>query len=564
MTSANDIARAVGAPLLRTVVEGGVRAETRDVFLAESHSSSAGEPGDLVLGVGMGGPDEAVDLVRRCAAAGASGLVIRLDLATHPDVMSAAGEAALPVIGAGEGISWAHLVWLLRGVIDRTAVPGPAVSQGVHNDMFALADTVAAVVDAPVTIEDNRSRVLAYSSGQGETDTARVATIVGRRVPEEVAAHFRALGVFRRLARSDEPFLVPEGPDGTRPRLVVPVRAGGEWLGSIWAVVDGPVGDTITADLRKAASVLALHLLRLRAQSDVARRSATELLRSALWQYVPEQAARLELPGSGPWRVVALRAPEAYADTSERLQLWETLARRHGWPEARLADLEETVFAVVDDGSSAGSWIWLRRLVTDAYEADGSGWAAAAGGPATLAELPRSRAEAVELLGLLADAADPHRGSPSVAGPVIQVENAWAALTVHRMAASLDTSLLGGPVQVLTAHDAAHHTDYVATLRMWLRHHGEPRRAARELLIHPNTLRYRMRRIHEVLQDAGGVAGARGRPAAGTDAGSYGTDAGSYGTDAGSGSAADAMDLDDPDQRLALQMQIEARWIQGR
>jgi hypothetical protein len=331
VTSAPEIARAVGAPLLRTVVEGAERADTRDVFLSESHSSSVGEPGDLVLGVGLGDPGETVDLVRRCAEAGASGLVARVELATHPDVAAAAEQVALPLIGAGEGISWAHLVWLLRGLIDRTAVAGPAAQSGVHDDMFALADAVAAIVDAPVTIEDSRSRVLAYSPGQGETDTARVATIVGRRVPEDVAARYRASGVFRRLARSDEPFVVPEGPDGTRPRLVVPVRSGGEWLGSIWAVVEGPVDDATMADLRKAASVLALHLLRLRAQFDVARRSATERLRAALWQYTPERAASLELPGGGPWRVVALRAPAVDADTSEQLQLWEALVRRHGW-----------------------------------------------------------------------------------------------------------------------------------------------------------------------------------------------------------------------------------------
>ena len=48
----------------------------------------------------------------------------------------------------------------------------------------------------------------------------------------------RSQGVFRRLVRSDEPFLVPPGPGLEMPRYVVPVRAGGEWLGSIWAVID--------------------------------------------------------------------------------------------------------------------------------------------------------------------------------------------------------------------------------------------------------------------------------------------------------------------------------------
>ena len=105
------------------------------------------------------------------------------------------------------------------------------------DELFALADACAALVGAPITIEDTQSRVLAYSSTQDVADPARVSTIVGRRVPDEVIASLRGRGVFRRLARSDQPFFVPAG-RGLGARLVVPVRAGTEWLGSIWAVVD--------------------------------------------------------------------------------------------------------------------------------------------------------------------------------------------------------------------------------------------------------------------------------------------------------------------------------------
>jgi DNA-binding PucR family transcriptional regulator len=55
----------------------------------------------------------------------------------------------------------------------------------------------------------------------------------------------------------------------------------------------------------------------------------------------------------------------------------------------------------------------------------------------------------------------------------------------------------------------------------WLRHPGDPRAAAKELRIHPNTLRYRMRRMLEFTP----------------------------------------LDLEDPDVRLALIVQLTAmRW----
>jgi len=366
---------------------------------------------------------------------------------------------------------------------------------------------MAAIADAPVTIEDNRSRVLAYSFGQDATDPARVSTIVGRRVPPEVVAHFRARGVFRRLARSSEPFLVPEGPDGTRPRLVVPVRAGDEWLGSIWAVVSGPVPEEVTSELSNAAAVLALHLLRLRAQANVARRGAVERVRAAIRHFSPGAPADLALP-TGPWRVVALAAPAPDADLQEQVDLWVATCRRHGWAEPLLADLDGMVFAVVTGGSGPGSWNWLDRLVTESHDVDPS-LVAAAGAPVqTRADLPRSRVEAAELLALVRDTEQ----------ATLAFDRAWAPLTVRRATSAIDPAALGGPVADLLAHDEQRGTAYVETLHAWLAYPGEPQRAAQLLHVHPNTLRHRMKRLTGVVD----------------------------------------LDLADPRERLALQLQLEA------
>jgi hypothetical protein len=47
--------------------------------------------------------------------------------------------------------------------------------------------------------------------------------------------------VFRELPRGRTTIFVPRQKDGTLPRLIVPIRMGGELLGSMWAVVDRPV-----------------------------------------------------------------------------------------------------------------------------------------------------------------------------------------------------------------------------------------------------------------------------------------------------------------------------------
>lgn len=510
MITAADLVIAVGPAFFEVSVRGNDSDEVRDVFLADPQEAATGQPGDLVLGLGLRDAAEAAELLERCAAGRASGVVLRTGLADEAEVIRTATELSITLVALQPGVTWAHVVWLLRGVIDRAAGPDSPVAgdAGVHQELFALADAAAAIVDAPVTIEDSQSRVLAYSSGQDLTDPARVSTIVGRRVPPEVIAHFRARGIFRRLARSSEPFLVPNGPNGIRPRLVVPVRAGGEWLGSIWAVVDGPVSQEVTNELSNAASVLALHLLRLRAQADVALRSAIDRLRTVLRQFSPDAGPEVRLP-TPPWRVVALASPDGY-DVPQQLDLWESAGRRHGWSEPLLADLDGTVLAVVSDTDGPGSWHWLRKLVVE-LAGDSPGTSAAAGGPArTYAELPSSRADAVELLGLV------RRGDAP--GPALRIEKAWHILTVHRAVAALDPAKLDGPLATLLRHDLAKGTSYVDTLAAWLAFPGQPQRAAKELHLHTNTLRHRMARLGEVAR----------------------------------------LDLTDPRERLALQLQIEA------
>lgn len=55
-----------------------------------------------------------------------------------------------------------------------------------------------------------------------------------------------------------------------------------------------------------------------------------------------------------------------------------------------------------------------------------------------------------------------------------------------------------GPVARLFAYDAEHNTNLVDTLRAWLDAFGDVMAAATSLYIHPNTFRYRLRRLSEV------------------------------------------------------------------
>ncbi|HET9143845.1 PucR family transcriptional regulator [Actinophytocola sp.] len=518
MITVRGVVDRVGPTLLRITVLDEPAAHVTDVVIAEAGRRSQVADGDLVLGVSVNTTAEAVELIRHCAERGAAAVLLKPPLATRTSVRSAARDARTGVVEVHTAAAWAQLVWLLRTVLDGAAdesEAGEASSAGGLGDLFRLADAAAAVVDAPVTIEDANSRVLAYSARQDRTDPARISTIMGRRVPDEVLARFRSRGVFRDLSRGRTTIFVPAQQDGTLPRLIVPIRMGGELLGSMWAVVAGPVPEERAAAFADTAPVVALHLLRRRAREDVERRRSAELVRSVLEGSgsIRLAAAELDLEDV-PHRVVAIDvagSDDALGAEGMRLALWDRITTGIGRRPA-VTELHDVLYAVVPDRDGDGGWPAMRAALAGTVRPAPM---VAAGPAVALADLTESRALAYETLSLLR--------AGLVDGPVLSHEQAWSVLVLHRAAvAAAAAGATGlGPLPRLRANDTEAGTRYVDTLYEWLRHAGDPRAASRALRIHPNTLRYRMARIAELAE----------------------------------------VDLDDPDVRLALVTQLVAvRW----
>jgi len=476
----------VGPTLLHTRL-AGAGGHVTDVVIAEPGARDTIGDGDLVLGVGVHATPEAAELVRYCGGEGAAAVLLKPPLAVRAAVRSAAQAHGTALVEVNAAASWAQVVLLLRSVLDAAADESDDHDGGEPGlgDLFRLADAAAAVIDAPVTIEDANSRVLAYSARQDRTDPARVSTIMGRRVPDDVLARFRSRGVFRDLSRGRTTIFVPQQKDGTLPRLIVPIRMGGELLGSMWAVVPGPVSDERAAAFADTAPVVALHLLRRRAREDADRRRSAELVRAVLegTGSVRLAAAELDLPDE-PHRVVAMaiRTPDPLGAEGMRLALWERITAGVGRRPA-VAELREVLYAVVPD---SGGWPALREALS------GEESLVAAGPAAPLTELAGSRALAEEMLNLLR--------TGLISGPVVSHEEAWPVLALHRSAtgALASGATEFGPLAVLRDQDERAGTSYVDTLYEWLRHPGDPRAASKALRIHPNTLRYRMAKLVEL------------------------------------------------------------------
>ncbi len=152
----------------------------------------------LVLGVGLSDPDEIAELLRVLATQQASALVLRAPVRSEQPVREASEATGIPVLALTRGASWAQLAAMLRSLIAEGDVgdQGATTLGGMPSgDLFALANAIATLLNAPVTIEDRNSRVVAFSGRQHEADPARIETVLGRPGPERSARQLAELCV---------------------------------------------------------------------------------------------------------------------------------------------------------------------------------------------------------------------------------------------------------------------------------------------------------------------------------------------------------------------------------
>jgi hypothetical protein len=455
----------------------------------------------LVLGVGVRDCEEIAALLRHLGGQGAAGLVLRLPVPTPPVVREAVADSGVPLLGLTRGASWTQLAALLRALLAEGDVgdEGPETLGGISSgDLFAVANAVAALIDAPITIEDRSSRVLAFSGRQDEADRSRVETILGRQVPERFSRLMTERGVFRDLYRSDQPVYVEpsaDGPSGfSLPRAAVAVRAGDEMLGSIWAAVREPLSPVRARAMADAARLVALHLLRIRAGADVERRLRADLVSTALEGQAGarEAVSRLGLADQ-PVVVLALGVP----DPADRPRLADGLAMHLSaiHPRCATALIGDVAYGLVPvtghdgDGQRAAriSADFLDRVGDRSRPVIGIGHVAQ-----DAAGLPAARASADRALRVLRASSSGRR-----VAQLADVHSAALLLELRDLAAAHGDRPTG-PTALLFVYDEQHGTKLAETLRAWLDAFGDVAAASAAMFVHPNTFRYRLRRLTAV------------------------------------------------------------------
>jgi len=495
--------------LLRILEGAGMKLVSHGAQIRLPHTSStlfdpwappAGRRSGILLGIGMHpAAPESVDAVRNAARCGFGAVVVKsLSLSTE-NLAAAADAEGIALLVIDDEADWRQLGGLLDSALATTGDEDSSLSDLAVGDLFALANAIAAMVGGATTIENLQEQVLAYSTLPGQPiDEDRREGILGRQVPdvpqnaEQYAAVFRATGAVR--FSGEAPAL---------PRLAVAVRAGSQVLGSIW-IVDASKNLDADAEraLEGAADIAALHMLRARSAADLVRQQRGELLRRLLegGDDVHPVAEELSLDPVDSFVVVAFRPEVVVAiDALPLSRLVDLIAMqceayRHG---TQCVVIGTTVYALLaGDGTADSRAIHElgRRLVARAATALHLGIRAALGSKVhTIGGISKSRHDADLVLLLMT-----HR--PTLTS-VASAEDVRSQLTLLELAHVIrdSPSLLSPAAKAVVDLDARSGTEYARTLRTYLDCSRDSAKTAARLSLHQNTLRYRLRRVSELL-----------------------------------------------------------------
>ncbi|WP_354642742.1 PucR family transcriptional regulator [Kitasatospora camelliae] len=496
----------LGEPLVELqAAPAGLDVPVRDVSILDPEDPPTAAAGELVLAIGARGR-AALPALRAAGRARAAAVAVKLDGPGQADALrEAATEAGVALLSVRRETRWEHLDSLARALIAGPDTQETAVTDA--GDLFSLAQTVAVLTNGIVSVEDTSSRVLAYSrsADSDEVDDLRRLSILGWQGPEPYLSKLREWGVFQHLRGSDAVLEIDAHPElGIRRRLAIGIRAGAQQLGTIW-VQEGsqPLAPHAEQALVGAARVAAAQLVRRRRELSADVRLTQTLLTGLLEGSTGPQslATHLGLDLRRPATVLAYSAapaggldPELSRGEVTGLISVHTAARHRS---ALLAPIESRVYVLLPELPPglplATLRSWAQEVIAAAREHLGVPLRAAIGSTVDgLAAVPESRAQADRILDAM--------GRGGVDLEVAALPDVQAEVLVSEVLALLQErgGLRDPRLTALTVYDRRHGTRLAESVLAWLDALGEVRVAADALHIHPNTLRYRVRRAEQL------------------------------------------------------------------
>lgn len=407
----------------------------------------------------------------------------------------AAGSA---VVAVEPRARWERLYQLVNHVLEHHRDRGDPVDD-TGTDLFGLAQSLADRIHGMVSIENAQSQVLAYSASNDEADELRRLSILGRAGPPEHLEWIGQWGIFDALRSSGEVVRVAERPElGLRPRLAIGIHqppAGARQppvlAGAIWVQRGSqPLTDDAEEMLRGAAVLAARIMFRLAARPSTHARRVQQLL--GLTDEPTDAAAiarELGLPADGTAALIGWDAPDDARPPrlADVLALSASAFRR----DAQVVSHSSRIYVLLPQVQSRSVTSWVRGTIASLRTELGVELRATIAAPvAGLAEVPAARAEVDRVL----DSAERH---PVSMGQVTTLAEARTTVLLDEIVTLIgaDERLVDPRIRDLRTQEPV----LAETLRAYLDSFGDVGAAARALRVHPNTVRYRVRRIEKLL-----------------------------------------------------------------
>lgn len=454
-------------------------------------------PAPFAVLIGVGLTPRLVDVaavLAEAAAAGHTALVLRASaLVEAPELAGLADDHRVALLTVGDGVDWLGVEAQVRAAILAAAHRDGAPPVG---DLFSLAEAISDSVGGAVVIEDVNLRVLAYSSGEYPIDENRRNAILGRRVPFAPENP----GQYRQVYQSSTVCEVP-AVGGDLDRLGVALRSGDEVIGSLWVTVPANgLNPGASRHLADVAPLVAAHLMRARQTEDLARQQRSEAAAELVAGSgdLRDAAAVLGFSPGAPMAAMTIAAVSPAQRLIARQQRFAALvelncqSRKLAVGVTGASDLVHVVCSakrLADSQDLVVTAEAIRRSARTALELDvviGVGPVAA-----TAAGLRSSAQSSAKVATLL-------RREPELAPIATHRQLTDRTSFADLAAAAAETpGLVSARVDEIRSHDEGFGTGYAELLRVYLRNWRDATRTAAELGVHPNTVRYRLRRISE-------------------------------------------------------------------
>ncbi len=412
-------------------------------------------------------------------------------------VVARAVAAGTAVVAVEPQARWERLYRLVDHVFEHHGDRSDPLHDS-STDLFGLAQSIADRTHGMVSIEDEASHVLAYSASSDEADELRRLSILGRAGPREHLQWLGQWGIFDALRARPEVVRVEERPTlGLRPRLAIGIhqpaadrRRAPAFAGTIWVQQGSrPLADDSEEVLRGAAVLAARIMARLAATPSMHAVRVQQLVGLRDTDDEPVAIAReLGISADARAALIGVESVTPHPRLADVLALSASAFHR----DAQVAANGPRVYILFPStGKPTAVTSWVRGAVGSLRTELGLDLRAVVAAPvAGLGQAAAARAEVDRVL----DSAGRH---PGALRQVTSLAEARTTVLLDEIVTLVgaDDRLIDPRVRELRKHDPM----LADTLRAYLDSFGDVAGAAQWLHVHPNTVRYRVRRIEKLL-----------------------------------------------------------------